>query len=518
MTASDACRRPRSCLQLGLPSLLAAGIAAAGMLVTADAQEAAIEPSEYERGVLIQIEGPITPLLEQAFIRKLDAARAKKSDLVIVEIDSPGGFLDASLKIADLLSELDWARTVAYIPREALSGAAIVALGCDDILMGPTARIGDAGPIFQGKDALFRHAPEKIRSNLARRIRDLSEANGRPPALAEAMVDMDLVVYRVRSKSTGVERLMAEHEIADEDDPGDWEKLKPVPESREGHFLTLNGRRAVEFGLADALVDDRTELQQHYPTRQRLVVLRPTSVDTAVTILNLPLVTGLLFVIGLIALYIEFSAPGIGLGAMISGLCFALFFWSRFLGGTAGWLEVILFGAGMVFLAMEFFVIPGFGIAGISGMLLILASLLMASQSFVVPSTERELFTTFTSLGVVAGSAVGFLILAVALSNYFGSIPVIGWMVLAPPNSDEGTDEEPFDGKSSRTGSHGRFAVSAGDWGIADSPLRPAGRVRFGDDYVDVVTDGSYVDAGRQVRVVDISGNRVVVREVDESA
>jgi len=82
-------------------------------------------------------------------------------------------------------------------------------------------------------------------------------------------------------------------------------------------------------------------------------------VDAAVTILNLPLITGLLFVIGLVALYVEFSAPGIGMGGLIAGLCFAIFFWSRFLGGTAGWLEVILFLAGVAFLAVELFVLPG---------------------------------------------------------------------------------------------------------------------------------------------------------------
>ena len=111
-------------------------------------------------------------------------------------------------------------------------------------------------------------------------------------------------------------------------------------------------------------------------------MLKPSGVDTAVTLLNLPLVTGLLFVIGLVALYIEFMHRAWGLGGLIAGLCFALFFWSRFLGGTAGWLEVILFVAGVAFLAMEVFVIPGFGIAGLTGLLLVFTSILMASQHF----------------------------------------------------------------------------------------------------------------------------------------
>ena len=94
------------------------------------------------------------------------------------------------------------------------------------------------------------------------------------------------------------------------------------------------------------------------PTKTR--VYRHTTTDTIVYVLNNPFVTGLLVIIGLIALYIEFSAPGLGAGGLVAGLCAVLFFWSRFFSGTSGWLEVILFVAGLVFIAMEIFVIPGF--------------------------------------------------------------------------------------------------------------------------------------------------------------
>jgi membrane-bound serine protease (ClpP class) len=422
------------------------------------------------------------------------------------------------LNIADRLRNLSWARTVAFVPREALSGAAIAALGCDEIIMSPEARLGDAGPIFQGEDALFRHAPEKIRSDLARRVRDLAEAKGRPPALAEAMVDMDLVVFHVRNTTTGDETFMSEQEIESSDDPEAWEKIKPVLASREKHFLTVNGVQALELQLAQSNAQDRQELIRHYQLGDNLLILQPSSVDTAVTILNLPLVTGLLFVVGLVALYIEFSAPGIGMGGLIAGLCFALFFWSRFLGGTAGWLEVTLFAAGIVFLAMELFVIPGFGVAGLSGLTLLLISILMASQHFVIPNTARQLTMSLNSVVVVASSGIVFLIVAVALSHYFKMIPVVRLLVLETPAAIAGSTGDKKGGPAGadvEQSTH-RFPVQVGDWGVANSPLRPAGKVVFGDDYVDVVTDGAFVDQGRQVRVVEISGNRVVVREIDK--
>jgi membrane-bound serine protease (ClpP class) len=482
------------------------------------AEDAPVKKS-YERAILIRFEGEITPLLEQFVFRKLDQAKRRKADLVIIEIDSPGGFLGASFNVATRLRDLDWAHTVAFVPRQAISGAAIVALGCDEIIMAPDSLIGDAGAIFQGEDALFRYAPEKIRTDLARRIRDLATAKGRPPGLAEAMVDMDLVVYRVKNKETGETTLMTDPEIDSSDQPADWIDKQPILESRKAHFLELNGKRAVELGLAGRNASSRKDLTIQLNVDGRLLVLEPTSVDTAVSILNFPLVTGLLLVIGVIALLIEASAPGIGLGGLTSGLCFALFFWSRVLGGTAGWLEVVLFAAGIVFLGIELFVIPGFGVAGVSGLLLMLTSVLMASQHFIVPSTNRELDTTVGSMTVIVGSGICICVAVMALSYFRGSIPFLSWMTLTPPASKTQPVAE-ADGKGKPLADTGisQFPVQVGDWGVAESHLRPAGRVRFEDEFVDVVSDGAFVDVGRQVRVIKISGNRVQVREVEENA
>lgn len=473
----------------------------------------------YTRGVLIRFEGPITPLSEGYLLRHLDAAQGQGVDLVVIEFDSPGGYLQESLNIAERLRGTA-AHTVAYVPREALSGAAIAALGCDEIIMGPTARLGDAGPIYLGEDALFRHAPEKIKSDLARRVRDLAEAKGRPPALAEAMVDMDLPVYHARHAQTGQEKFLSEHEIAASGEADQWQKLKPVFEARKGHFLTVNGQQAVELTLAQGVATSRDELRQRYPVTESFKIVVPGWIDTTVYILNLPLVTAALFIIGLVALYIEFSAPGIGLGGVTAGICFVLFFWSRFLGGTADWLEIILFVTGIVFLGIEIFVTPGFGVMGVAGIVLMVAGVVLASQDFVLPRTDRDLNTLTGSLVVVLGSGVAFTVTAVILSQYLGSMPVFNRLVLKPPSAkaQEPAVKTGADGKRATPAqSHGEYGVQVGDWGLALSLLRPAGKARFGDRYLDVVTDGSFVDQGRQVQVVEISGNRIVVREVEGS-
>jgi membrane-bound serine protease (ClpP class) len=485
--------------------------------VTGVATTGAPPPGPPRRAALIEFQGPIHTLSEQYLYRKLNQAEASNADLVIIEIDSPGGGIEPTLQIAERLRHLNWARTVAFVPREALSGAALFALACDEIILAPDAVFGDAGPIFMGEDFLFRHAPEKIRSDLALRVRDLAQSKGRPPALAEAMVDMDLVVFKVRDRDTGQITFMSDAEIKAEEKPDRWEKLNEVHGTREKHFLEVTGRQAVELNLADGLASDRNALRQRYQQLEEFRVLPWNTVDTAVLVLNHPLVTGLLFVVGLIALYVEFASPGIGLGGLIALVCFAVFFWSRFLGGTAEWLEVILFGAGVILLLVEVFVIPGFGIWGATGFLLLVTSLILASEPFLVPRTQRDLASLLRNVVIVLGSGALFSIIAMWLTSSIGKIPVLNRLALQPP-----TPEELLATSSTTSGSDSMLAndslLKVGDTGVACSPLRPAGKVRFGQDYVDVVSDGTFINPGEQVRVVQVRGNRIVVRRVASDA
>lgn len=489
--------------------VLAAGIASRG------SDDPPAKQTKFVRPVIIPFQGDINPLSEQSFYRMLAHAEKLRADLLIVEIDSPGGWVDASLNLAEKLRKITWARTVAYVPREAISGAAVMSLGCDDIVMAPDALLGDAGEIFRDEHGAFRYVPEKARSYLASRLRVLAQAKGRSPALAEAMCDMDLDVFLVRHKETGNELFLSDHEIAAGENPDQWEKIKPVFGSRDKHFLTVNGREAVDLKLAQSLVSDRQALKEHYQVSSEFIVLRHTSVDTAVMILNAPLITGLLIVIGLIALYVEFTLPGTFVGGLIAGLCFALFFWSRFLGGTSGWLELILFLAGISFLAMELFVIPGFGVAGISGILLVIASVVMASQTFLIPHNERELNVTLMQFGIVLSSGVVFLIGAAVFTRYVGALPVARSLMLEVPTEPmihPTRKDEPIE-KPSPSPTQPRVVL--GDHGVADSPLRPAGKMRVGDQYLDVVSDGTFIDRGKAVRIVEMSGNRIVVRAVE---
>ncbi len=494
--------------RLTLPVLVGAMLSGA---VPAVGGEAAEEPTSWKRPVLIEFQGMITPMREQFVSRQLEVARQQQADVVILEIESPGGMVDPSFAIAQMLRQVDWARTLAFIPREALSGAAVVALGCDEIYLHPEAYMGDVGVLIMGEDSLFRYAEEKVRTNIAHQLRELATARGRPPALAEAMVNMDLVVYQVTNRQTGQQTFMSQEELDAAEDGPDWERGVPVFESREKYFLQVSGQRATELQLAEGTAGDRHELLEQLGIQAELTVLKPTAVDAAVFLLNLPLITGLLFVVGLVALYVELSAPGISVGGLIAMLCFALFFWSRFLGGTAEILEVLLFLSGVVFLAVEVFVLPGFGVAGLLGLLLMFSGVVMASHHFVVPETPRQLSALAHTMLVVASSGVIFLVVASFLSRYFGMLPVLNRLVLQAEGGSERSPRASSAGPAVLAGP----SVGVGDSGRAHSALRPAGKAWFGDELLDVMTDGDFVEAGRQVRILEIQGSRIVVAEAE---
>jgi membrane-bound serine protease (ClpP class) len=487
----------------------------AGLLVLFPAQargQGAPAKRTHTQGVLIRFEGPIFLFTEKVLERQLARARKLGADLVVIEINSPGGEVESSFRCAEMLEAVNFATTVAWVPEMALSGAAIMSLGADLIVMHPNARLGDAGPIYANEFGQFELVPEKIRSDLSIRIRNLAERTHRPPALAQAMVDNTLVVFRVQNKETGQESFMTDNELQVIENPGQWKKLEQVFKPNNNDFLEVTGEKAVDLQLAEMVVQDRDELARELGMAGEWRVLESTWVDTTVFVLNMPLVTGLLFVVGLVALFIEFSAPGISIGGLLAILCFSLFFWGKFLGGTAGWLEVVLFLLGIIFLMLEVFLIPGFGVPGIAGILLIVASLVMASQDFFMPTTPSEWKTTGNSLMVVLGSGVGVIVLSIFLTRYMGEIPILSRLALAP---SERTGSAPTVSvlTSNKGQSVGLEHLEVGNLGIAETPLRPAGKAAFDEEFFDVVSEGDFVNTGEWVRIVEIQGNRVVVRK-----
>lgn len=475
---------------------------------------------ETPKPQLIKIDGMIEPIVEGFVEREIRRAVASGVNLLIFEIDSPGGFLVSSTNLAHTIADLDekQVRTVAYVPKLALSGAAIIALGCNEIYMRRDAQMGDAAPIEMKEGGQFEHAPEKVLSPLRETLRTLAEKQGRPPALAEAMADKDLVVYEVTHRETGRIWYMSDADLHAAKD--EWIKGPVVPESKEANLLTVNGRRAHELNLAQPPVADIDELKQQLgvPPEVTLAAVGRTWVDTLVFLLNTPAAMFLLFLLGAACVYLELYTMT-GFFGICAGLCFALFFWSRFLGGTAEWLEVVLFLFGLALIALEIFVIPGFGVFGISGGISVVVALILASQTFVIPQTSAELHKLTWSLGTLSASVLSVIVLAMVMSHFLPRMPLLNRVVLSPPHGSEPDDsEEPqlppeFSHEASPTRAIEQDRSLIGHRGTALTMLRPAGKAQIADRYVDVVSDGPFIAQGTPIQVVQVVGNRVVVRE-----
>jgi membrane-bound serine protease (ClpP class) len=472
---------------------------------------------EKPRVQMIKLEGEVNSVLEAFIERQIDRAVTAGVNTLIFEIDSPGGDLLQSQNLANAIADLDpkKIRTIAYIPKgkRALSGAAMIALGCDEIYMDPNVQIGDA----EGAGRQLARVPEKNLSNLRVVLATLAKRKGRPPALAEAMADKDLQVFQVKNRRTGRVWYLSDAEIQASN--GEWERGLPVPESGGNHLLTLTGTRAHELGLAETPVRDFDDLKQRLgiPAEVTVAEAKRTWVDTLVFVLNTELALFFLVVVGFICIYIELHLMT-GLLSIIAALCFALFFWSHFLGGTAGWLEVILFLIGAACLALEVFVIPGSGFFGVTGVLLIFASLILASQTWGNLEPNEDYKRLSYTMGTLGASIISIVVIALVTSRFLPHVRVFDKLVLSPPGAADLHRFGPRLKPGLADDAAGHFADPprslVGQEGAALTVLRPAGKAKIHGRIIDVVSEGPFIPAESRLEVIEVSGNRVVVRQI----
>lgn len=455
------------------------------------------------RTARIDVRGVITSNLAGRVQKLISEQREKGVTFICIWLDSPGGSPADSLNVANALAGLNDAEcwTVAYIPREARADAAFIALACDDIVMDVTAVLGGPGAheISDG---------DELRVTV-QAVREVARQKMRSPSLAAALVDGSVTVYRYTRQTDGLVEYYSEEDVRELPDAVDWQR-EGRPLGEPGKPLLLSGTKAAELGLARDVVEDFAEFKALYGLENDPTLVEWGWADVLVDALNSPSVAWFLLVVGAVALYIELQTPGVGLGGLVSAVCFVLFFWSAFLGGTAGWLEVLLFVLGVVCLLLEVFVFPGFGVFGVGGALLVLASLILASQTFVLPQNEYQMERLRNTLLVIAGAGAATLVVVAMLRRYLPHAPMLSRMLLAPPTHEE------LQSLSQRE-ALAQFGHLLGTVGAAVTPLVPGGKVRFGDELVDVVTDGDFIDPGQEVEVVEVRGNRVVVRAHSEA-
>ena len=428
------------------------------------------------RALVIPIEGTIdlglAPFVKRALEQNQGAA------VLILDVDTFGGRVDAAVKIRDavLAAKIP---TVAFVNRRAISAGALISLAADHIVFAPGGSMGAATPVqVQGGKA--EAVGEKMVSYMRAEMRATAEANGRDGDLAEAMVDADVEI------------------------PGYLEK---------GKLLTASTDQALELGLATQKLDTLNDLMRGLGLEFAEVVRPSTNwAERVARFLTDPVVSGLLMSIGMLGLLLELYTPGFGFAGGIGMVCLLLFFGGHAVVDLAGWEEVVVFIVGIGLLAAEIFVIPGFGVAGVAGIALVVIALSMALMGMPV-GVAWDTGAVNSALTAVMLSLLGSMAAMLVLMRFLPQGRLGRWLVLQTTlgTDDTATSDESWQSAPSE------WAQYVGMTGVAATDLRPSGKVRIDGKLVDVVSQGEIVDKGDPVVVIEVEGVRVVVARVEQS-
>ncbi|MBN2216995.1 MAG: hypothetical protein JW719_06435 [Pirellulales bacterium] len=484
--------------QLGFVSYLADNVrdVARAVELPPEKIEESVLLAENWKAIRVDLEGLVTAEKIERVQRLIeDAIQRDSANFICLRIDSAGGSPTDSANLANFLASLptDKVRTVAYIPEAARGDAALAALACDQVVMSPDALLGGSGDYVMSAEEIGL-----VKDGIRERARQKSSSWSLPAA----MFDPSLDVYRCTRPDSTLTEYFCDDELVEQPDAAKWLKGQPV--TTPGRLFQANGSTAVDNHLANATVEDFEAFKQLFGLENDPTLVEPGWADSLIRILATPAVAMVLLMVGGAALYAELHTPGVGLGGFLALVCFVMFFWAQFIGENAAWLEVLLFLLGLGCLGIEVFVLPGFGVFGIGGGALVLASLVLATQTFFLPQNEYQLHQFRVSLTIVAGAGLGVVLLAALLNRWLPRAPVLNRLMLAPLSGEE----KQF---LTRSESLVHFEELLGRQGTTTTPLTPSGKARFGDRLVDVIADGEWIAPGSRIKVVEIHGNRVMV-------
>ncbi|NJM25776.1 MAG: nodulation protein NfeD, partial [Bacteroidia bacterium] len=334
--------------------------------------------AQQKKVMIMEIKNEIDPRIARYVGLALDHAQETKADIVIIEMDTYGGVLTDAKDIVDLIMAFK-APVWVYIDSDAASAGALISIACDSIYMAPGASIGAATVVVGSGEK----APDKYQSYMRSIMRSTAEENGRDPRIAEAMVD---------------------------------ERIEIDSITQSGQVITFSTSEAIQHGYCEGKVESVEEILaknkiENY-TIDRFAI--GTSEKIIAFFLN-PFISGILILVIIGGLYFELQTPGVGFPGAAALIALVLYLVPYYLNGLAANWEVITLFLGVTLLALELFVIPGFGVAGISGIALIVGSLIliMLDNDFfdfgLVPMRSILYATAATVGGVVGGFALLFI-------------------------------------------------------------------------------------------------------------
>lgn len=431
---------------------------------TGNSQNIASDP----KVMLMKIDAEIDPRMNRYTELALEHADEINADIVLIEMDTYGGAVNDADDIRTRFLNYEKPLWV-FINKDAASAGALISIACDSIYMAPGASIGAATVVMGGTGEA---APDKYQSYMRSMMRSTAEANNRNPRVAEAMVDENI----------------------------DLDTLAP-----EGKVLTLSTSEAIRYGFCEREVTSIDDLMKSNGIENyTLEEFELSATEKVIRVFLNPFISGILILIIIGGIYFELQTPGVGFPLAAAVVALVLYFVPYYLNGLAENWEIILFFIGILLIAVEVFVIPGFGVAGITGITLVVGSFILVminndNFDFSFVGMNEFLVASATTLSAVLIGFIGVLFGGIRLANSkaFKKIALVGV-------------------QDRKEGYTSRFYTETlmGKVGKTYTVLRPSGKIIIDNEIYDAYTRGEYVDKDTEVVVIEETGTSLKVKEV----
>lgn len=415
------------------------------------------------------IDQDIDPGMNRRVKLAMDQAEALQADVILIEMDTYGGAVTDADEIRTRILESK-IPVYIFINKDAASAGALISIACDSIYMAPGASIG-AATVVNGSDGAA--APDKYQSYMRSMMRSTAEATGRNPQIAEAMVDEKLVVSGISDSSS---------------------------------VITFSVTEAIQHGFCEGEYPSKEAIlaAQGLQTAE-IITYQEKTIDAIISFFLSPAVSGILILLIIGGIYFELQTPGVGFPLAVALSAALLYFIPFYLNGLAENWEILAFVIGIILLAIEFFIIPGFGVFGVAGIILTLGGLVLG----MLPNQAFD-------FAWVPSSQLFGALLTVILSSLVG-VGIVFWLT---PKVNEWGAFRHLTLTSTQDRAQGYTASTykgdlLGKIGTVHSRLRPSGKVEIEGEIYDAYSRGEFLEQGESIEVISTEGTTLRVKKTE---
>lgn len=475
---------------------------------------------------IVAIEGEINDYTHRMLINRVAQAKLAGAKVIILRMDTPGGSVGSTMKMTRFIQmENPDIEFIAYVRTMAYSAGTWISVSCNEVVMQEGAMIGDCAPIIVSETGGLQALPDaeraKVESPIVAAFEECARRTGASALLYRAFVQYKVVIHAIVDPKTGQRDFVNEDDYAKRLEAG-WQPIEGVsnPLDDASTLLTMSATTAKKIGFSKGTYADVSDFIRD--RGMRLVGTFETSGgEYLVEFLNSAWLRGILGIVFGLSCYVAFQTPGHGAPEFVALVTALVLFGVPLVAGYASWFEILLVLLGLILISLEIFVIPGFGVPGIVGIVLVLLGLILTFAPAeppewhgVMPSLQGTYDSLKQGLMIVLAGTVATIILGWLIARHLPSIPIMNRMVLkttvgSTPELGADAGKEMFE----------KAWPHVGAKGTALTDLRPGGMGQFFDQIIndhrtiDVISDYGFMKAGDEIRVKRRDGMTVVVEK-----